>query len=288
MREECVTSIQWTAELRRFLLYTCSILSGNRSRKICEPRICVKNVWHVSNEQLNIEDFSSTPPRYSMETDRGKYVSHFWISMKNVWHVYNEQLNIEDFSSTPVRYSLETDRRKYLSQGYAWRIYDTYPKKTSPLHLFDTLWKQNRGKYLSQGYVWRIYDTDPMNIWTMKTSPLHLFDTLWKQLEENSWAKDMREECMTYIPWTAVHVSLYLLAQYFATYRYTENNANPCRGKNMAAYEYITHTALYYCPCHGPMPPKPFKKIKNKEVTYVEDTNYVLLNENVKFKYHNT
>jgi hypothetical protein len=38
-----------------------------------------------------------------------------------------------------------------------------------------------------------MYNTYPMNSWTKKTSPLHLFDTLWKQLEENIWAKDMRE-----------------------------------------------------------------------------------------------
>jgi hypothetical protein len=31
-------------------------------------------------------------------------------------HVSSEQLNKEDFSSTPVRYSLETERGKYLTQ----------------------------------------------------------------------------------------------------------------------------------------------------------------------------
>jgi hypothetical protein len=53
----------------------------------------------------------------------------------------------------------------------------------------------------------------------------------------------------------------------------------------MAAYEYTTHTALLL---YMPWSNANTAIQENKEVTHVEDRNYVLLNENVKFKYHNT
>jgi hypothetical protein len=54
----------------------------------------------------------------------------------------------------------------------------------------------------------------------------------------------------------------------------------------MAAYEYTMQTALLLLSMPWSNAAKTIQQ--NTEVTHVEDRNYVLLNENVKFKYHNT